>query len=298
MAAPVPAKVQAQAQRRPATKPNALFIDPMQRRTLEAVRQCRAPVVHSPADDPSAEPPHTPAAFAAPNAVPPAVLPAAMSAAAQERPGRSVSVDEDMDVSDCESAVRAPSGRYMSPASTSTRDATPALSFISSDAETESMLADDSSDWQQSSSSAFIRSPSVSSEAVCVPVPEKVPLFFKTEEASPEAPTFGSWHVPELWAQDAPPTPSTDLQYPSDDTDAIRRFLDGLRRPVGHRYAAFFGAGIRTQEDVRALAALPHEWDTVRDELLRRGVTLMEWLCVKAGLERVRETCGLDRPEG
>ena len=65
----------------------------------------------------------------------------------------------------------------------------------------------------------------------------------------------------------------------------VRAFLEGLRRPLGHHFPALYDIGIRTQEDIHALSAMPGDWPVVQAELSKRGVTLMEWLYIKAALE-------------
>lgn len=68
----------------------------------------------------------------------------------------------------------------------------------------------------------------------------------------------------------------------------VRQFLASLRRPCGHHCNTFYDLGIRTAEDVNALASMPADWGTIHNELTARGVTLMEWLYIKAGLEAIQ----------
>lgn len=279
---------------RQAQNQSTLFINPQQRRTLESVRQCRTRSPVTPVDVPSAD----------------CKPPLAKTSAT----GRDVSSDyEDMDISSDTQIKPVQPVRYATPAGSSTRDATPALSFISSD--TESTVLDDDSDWQQPSSSTnchdsashaeFAQHISSSSaiDNIRVAASGGQALFYDSPEPSPKSqqmPWFATLSMPDSRPAEGL---ALELQYPDEENSEscpIRRFLDSLRRPVGHRYAAFYEIGIRSQEDVRALSNMAHEWDVVKAELAERGVTLMEWLYVKGGLEKIRHELaagGLVRPK-
>ncbi|EKM61590.1 uncharacterized protein PHACADRAFT_85276 [Phanerochaete carnosa HHB-10118-sp] len=248
---------------RQAQSQTVLFIDPQQRRTLESVRQCRAHSHVSPSDVPSAE------------------RKLLLGAKTLMR-SRDVSEDrEDMDISSDSEDVFPQPVRCTTPAKASTRDVTPALSFVSSDAETESTALDDYGDWQQPSPD------------------ENQSLFYGSQDSSldlQKTPLFSP--SPMFEAMEKTTTLAFELQYPEEDVCPVRRFLDSLCRPVGHRYATFYALGIRSREDIRALSTMPHEWDTVQAELLKKDVTLMEWLYVKAGLEKIcREELGALQPK-
>lgn len=256
-----PPSTKAQARRGPPTKPNALFIAPPQRRAREVVR-----------------PRHDRSPFARADA-PPAGQRSGAGAAAQD-----AGADVAMDMSADAPADNAAPARYPTPAEPSTRDATPALSFASSDTETEGALPDEGGDWQ------------------CRSAPEEPQMLFyaSSQDTLPDAlktpPLVPSSLMPDHMLGAAPALP-WELQYPEEHSNPIRRFLDGLRRPVGHRFAAFYAVGIRSQDDIQALAGMPQDWDTVKTELMKHDVTLMEWLCIKAGLEKIREKWGLGIPK-
>lgn len=260
----------------------ALFIEPQQRRTLEAVRQGRMQCGEPSTDGQQVT-----------------------TVLAPFAPPFDPSLEyEDMDCSsdDDDAAVTAPpSSREPTPSDQSTRDSTPALLF----GDTEGSEAD--TDLGQ-------RSPSLSSADLLTPIPNPVVvkadrlsssdtetrLFFASPHASPRTSSPAQSVKSEEPSLFTLGTQSLLLGPPFFESPppscAVRRFLDTLSRPLGHHLATFLEIGIRTQEDINALSQMSHDWEVVHAELSKRGVTLMEWLYIKAGLEKTRQQLSATTP--
>ncbi|KAL6303995.1 hypothetical protein BKA93DRAFT_315321 [Sparassis latifolia] len=72
-------------------------------------------------------------------------------------------------------------------------------------------------------------------------------------------------------------------------SNPICAFLSGLKRPLLRHAALFYAWGLRDVEDLEALYAAKDQWDTViREELLGRGLTLMQWVVLREGLKARR----------
>lgn len=189
--------------------------------------------------------------------------------------------------SDCEDDV-VPSIREPSSTPTEqTRDSTPSLSTSedTSDAETDvTDWSQDESNAQQVSSEPF-GGPSIFLEADGPRRRSRSPLFLPSPQPSPCPRKIADFAAPI----DVPPFQiSLESVLGSDDSRTsgpVTRFLNSLRRPCGHLYNAFYQAGIRTAEDIHALSSMPADWEVIHRELSKGGVTLMEWLYIKAGLE-------------
>ncbi|KAI0652540.1 hypothetical protein C8Q79DRAFT_106053 [Trametes meyenii] len=69
-------------------------------------------------------------------------------------------------------------------------------------------------------------------------------------------------------------------QPPSQPT-AVMRFLEDLRRPLGHTAPLLYKMGLVTEEDLDLLCSMPEAWDEVGAVLQVGGITKIEWLMVK-----------------
>ena len=68
-------------------------------------------------------------------------------------------------------------------------------------------------------------------------------------------------------------------------------FLDKLRRPLGHIHDSLVEFGIADEEDLNVLCELREHWPLLQAFLAEKGVSRLEWMIVKDGLEaRARAT--------
>ncbi len=74
----------------------------------------------------------------------------------------------------------------------------------------------------------------------------------------------------------------------------VRVFLRSLKRPLCYHLGQFYALGVKTAEDLDALAAMEHDWKSFQEQLADKGVTFMEWLYIKAGLEDRRRKASLN----
>ena len=219
------------------------------------------------------------------------------------------STEEDMDISSDSEDYDIPRVRSASPVESiaSSREPTPALSVGHSDGES-AIVELEMDDWPDHDSNGTYADSSntVRKELVCQEAefsfgdPESlhdhVPLFLPSPHTPPRplriarlsnslgtAPLRTDSTTPALFPEAASPT---SLQQPA---CAIRSFLHDLRRPLGHHYSALYDIGVRTEEDLCALSCMSGDWEIIQAELSKRGVTLMEWLYIKAGLEMTRQ---------
>lgn len=203
--------------------------------------------------------------------------------------------DEDMDLSsDNEDDITQTNKQPVNVEGPS-RDSTPALSNCSETSEADTDLGD----WSRELFDENLQlvepavNPTIVIEDVSTAQPEahtKLPLFMPSPHPSPcKATSYTTFpdDLPIPFILDPKSPLATNL--PSPNPCPVRRFLSSLRRPCGHHYDAFYAVGIRTEEDIHALSGMPGEWEVVYRELSSRGVTLMEWLYIKAGLERSRQ---------
>ncbi|KAI0368896.1 hypothetical protein BV20DRAFT_430433 [Pilatotrama ljubarskyi] len=62
---------------------------------------------------------------------------------------------------------------------------------------------------------------------------------------------------------------------------AVRRFLDTLRRPLGHAAPLLYKMGLVSEADLDLICTMPESWDEVGAVLQTGGITTIEWLMVK-----------------
>jgi hypothetical protein len=270
---------------------DGLFISPHQRKTLEASRLRRIE------------------SSVSVNSAP--VAADTCQHATEKRPlSLGCSTEEDMDLSsdDEDDANRVtPSLSVVTDLAISTREPTPALIMDHSDSESVGGESD-VADWLHEEYNGY-RSTSVESTSQVIIVsngkltlPEsehihgRTPLFIPSPYPSPRSRPhvtkysdaadpipFRIDYTSGLFSQPGSPVASQQPVCP------VRAFLDGLRRPLGHHYSVFHEIGVRTQEDIHALSYMSGDWEVVHSELAKRGVTLMEWLYIKAGLDSTRQ---------
>ncbi|KAI0334043.1 hypothetical protein GY45DRAFT_1367879 [Cubamyces sp. BRFM 1775] len=74
---------------------------------------------------------------------------------------------------------------------------------------------------------------------------------------------------------------------------AVQRFLEGLRRPLGHAAPLFRKMGLVTEEDLDLICTMPETWNEVGAVLQAGGVTTIEWLMVKEAFKsKAKELSG------
>ncbi|KAI0673816.1 hypothetical protein C8Q78DRAFT_1186192 [Trametes maxima] len=79
---------------------------------------------------------------------------------------------------------------------------------------------------------------------------------------------------------------------PPPQPTAVLRFLEGLRRPLGHAAPLLYKMGLVTEEDLDLLCSMPEAWDEVGAILQVGGITKIEWLMVKEAF-KARHASGL-----
>lgn len=219
--------------------------------------------------------------------------------------------EEDMDLSsDNEDDTKPTACRYSTPAASdlSSREPTPALSVDCSDSESTT-TDQEVSPWSPvhyDSPAAAHQVIGLKAESLLLSSPEfktfphLVPLFLPSPCPSPHLPNS----EPVNHSLDAVPLrlesrsgllpkPVISSVPPQHPSCPVRSFLKDLRRPLEHHLSTFYDIGVRTQEDIHALSRMPSDWEIVQAELSARGVTLMEWLYIKAGLEKTRHNTWL-----
>ncbi|GBE77357.1 hypothetical protein SCP_0102300 [Sparassis crispa] len=84
----------------------------------------------------------------------------------------------------------------------------------------------------------------------------------------------------------APLPAAGDAQSGSAPMNAVCMWLSRLRRPLLRRAPLFYECGLREARDLDALCMLEAQWDpVVKDEMLRKGLSLLEWLVIRDGLK-------------
>ena len=200
--------------------------------------------------------------------------------------------DEDMDMSsDSEDATAPPPSREASATLSEelSEEPTTALSFSASGTESDILEGRPDSDAPDSvvptADTPFAEADSPH-ERCGVQYRSESPLFLPSPQSSPVKTEDSAIPSDDIFIlpADSPLACTTE-----DRSCPVRQFLTNLEpRPCGHHCTAFYDLGIRTAEDIHTLASMPDAWEIARDELKSRGVTFMEWLYIKAGLEKLQ----------
>ncbi|PCH34245.1 hypothetical protein WOLCODRAFT_135586 [Wolfiporia cocos MD-104 SS10] len=99
-----------------------------------------------------------------------------------------------------------------------------------------------------------------------------------------------------------PPRPVTGTATSGVAGGTLQLFLANLQQPLQRHLDLLYACGIRTYGDLNKLCILrQHEWDSLRDSLMGKGMTRCEWLVLLDGLVQKRNEllswCGISEAD-